>query len=1000
MNQDHQSHEFNILVSELKILVKETIGTRLEKEALLFGEFADQFIERINEYNLKIADSIKKGSLQAVLFENQNFSKTTFLMLQDSIEEKPGFSFSELINSFVIEAYQLLEMVPETEETSEQIRVLRDKKKKRNVSFFTTKSKTEKSPLKNASENQNLETPKLSLADYKAYPNRNFFFHYLVFKNLKKQAHLQENIYSNLIDLLNHLWNIDKTRIEMLGEFTSTDYKIDAAKEHLVIDVNIDEVKNLVAELNSSIAQITIGLDTEIQSFIDNFSASKIIEHDDFSSRANIEKECTRLANTFDKIHQNWHNSIFLLAEDWKLDAEMNSFRIYILKQFFNFSQVIETRFTSPVKEIILSMKGTLKELSTKTSNPSEKSETDFINHFKDAKTEFKRKFLLKIIPSLKDVIIKAEIPKAVDTIETDTSSTFNEISDKRFVTNHPDYDRPIEKSEIQSISPRVLVGYELMPQLKSVFPNLKTTFIQHVQLFETKVEEIPEIIDFTVESSISFYEKDGNVEESIKITAEGISRAEKKLNEISELHDSFIQKEVETLKISIDQFIKEIATIANSESASQINMRIVKLQAIAKSNEIKQNITNKVKSFLPVIAQHVKQGSAFLWQSSEKLGKQFKVQDKPQFISSDTSDYLTATETAINQLPYIYQRLFKIEPLKSFEFFVGRDKPAEILSNAYSKWKNGQFAPTVIIGEKGSGKTTLLNWFLKSKIHNEEVIFLDLHEVNKTPEMFYNEIEGLLADKRLAAATPASGRNTILALDGLARLFNSEINGFKYLMKTMKLISETNSQVFWIVSSHLYSWHYIDKSFNISDYFAYHIKLTDINPNDLKRIILRRHNISGFKLVYEPIPSKNKLFRTKKLTGEKLQTELEDAYFRSLTEFNNNNITQAFLYWLRSTSQLKEDVIYIRQISEIKNNFIKSISLSKMISLKNILVHNGITIEGHSRKFDHDFELSKLHLDQMLDDGLLVKNQDFYLVNPLIYSQIINELYILNLLH
>lgn len=292
------------------------------------------------------------------------------------------------------------------------------------------------------------------------------------------------------------------------------------------------------------------------------------------------------------------------------------------------------------------------------------------------------------------------------------------------------------------------------------------------------------------------------------------------------------------------------------------------------------------------------------------------------------------------------------------------------------------------------------MNWFLKTKIQNDKVILLDLHEVNKTPEMFYNEIEALVADKRNIGASPSVSRNTILAIDGLARLFTTEINGFKYLMKTMKLISETNSQVFWIVSTHLYSWYYIDKSFNISDYFAYHIKLTDINAEDLKHIIERRHNMSGFRLIYEPLPATKSFIRSKKLSHEKMQLELEETYFKSLTEFNNNNLSQAFLYWLRSTSRLEDDVIYIRQISEIKNNFIKSISLPKMITLKNILVHNGITIEGHARKFNQDMELSKLHLDQMKDDGLLIMAQDYYLINPLIYSQIINELYILNLLH
>ena len=175
---------------------------------------------------------------------------------------------------------------------------------------------------------------------------------------------------------------------------------------------------------------------------------------------------------------------------------------------------------------------------------------------------------------------------------------------------------------------------------------------------------------------------------------------------------------------------------------------------------------------------------------------------------------------------------------------------------------------------------------------------------------------------------------------------------------------------------------------------------MTDIKAEDLKHIIEKRHNISGFRLIYEPLPEKKSFIRAKKLSAEKLQLELEESYFKSLTEFNNNNLSQAFLYWLRSASRLENDTIYIKQISEIKNNFIKSVSLSKMITLKNILVTNGIAIEGHASKFNQNLELSKLHLDQMKDDGLLVMAQDYYLINPLIYSQVINELYILNLLH
>ncbi len=994
MTATNQNADYSIINTELKKLNAETVGAALNQEVQLFQDFTDRFVKSIDEYNSNAAGVLNKGSLQALLFENERFSKTIFSLLEETIEEKTPSSLEEKMNKFMIDAYQHLEIIPENESISEQIRIVRSKKKKSGVFLLMSKFQP-KTPV-----GLKTESDSASLASYKQFPNRNFFFYYLILSNLKKQFDLYNTFISNLVLLLNHLWNLDKKRIEQFSQFASTNFQIDSVAEILNIDYQIDEIKKLVNDFSTSKDQIPEGINIGISDFLNDFSSGKIIEHDTYQSKSNFEKEGERLVNEMIKNQQNWQHSIFLLAENWKLALEINSVRFNILKQFFNFSQMMDTRYTEPVEEIMELIDTSLNELKLNVEKAGNKTNTKFKQHFSDAKVEFKRKFRLNYIPSLKEIIIKSEIPKAIDGIETDTSSNFKGISDKRFVTNRPEYNRPIEKSEFQSISPQELVGYELIPQLKAVFPNLKTTFIYHVQSFEKKVAEIPEIIDFTIDSSISFFENEGQITESVKITTEGIARAENKLEEIYKLHHSFIQTEVETLKTSIDQFVNEIASIADSESASQINMRIVKLQAIAKSNEIRLNILNKLKNFIPIAVSNFNKGVTFLWKSSEKIGKQFKVEEKQQFITSDTSDYLTATEETINKLPYIYQRLFKIEPLKSFELFIGREKPADMLSNAYAKWKEGRFAPVVIIGEKGSGKTTILNWFLKTKIQNDKVILLDLHEVNKTPEMFYNEIEALVADKRNIGASPSVSRNTILAIDGLARLFTTEINGFKYLMKTMKLISETNSQVFWIVSTHLYSWYYIDKSFNISDYFAYHIKLTDINAEDLKHIIERRHNMSGFRLIYEPLPATKSFIRSKKLSHEKMQLELEETYFKSLTEFNNNNLSQAFLYWLRSTSRLEDDVIYIRQISEIKNNFIKSISLPKMITLKNILVHNGITIEGHARKFNQDMELSKLHLDQMKDDGLLIMAQDYYLINPLIYSQIINELYILNLLH
>ena len=67
-----------------------------------------------------------------------------------------------------------------------------------------------------------------------------------------------------------------------------------------------------------------------------------------------------------------------------------------------------------------------------------------------------------------------------------------------------------------------------------------------------------------------------------------------------------------------------------------------------------------------------------------------------------------------INNLPIVYQQLYKIQPLKEMSLFTGREKELKQLLHAYASWKEGKYAPTVIIGEKWSGHTTLINYFIK----------------------------------------------------------------------------------------------------------------------------------------------------------------------------------------------------------------------------------------------------------------------------------------------
>ncbi len=997
MSSDHHDFDYKSLVTALEKLFGDIIGSRFLVESQLYANMVDQFKKSLSEFKEAISKARKNNSLQALLFENAKFGDVIFALLEETIKEKQSPEFIEAIDTFIVQAYQIMACIPETEKVSEHLKKVNSKISKKNGLFSWSEKKRAKEINKLKIRQSEMENPADDIQFYRYFPNRNFFFYFLIIDNLKGQIQHYETFLSDILKLLNSLWHFDQKRIALFGELAAGNDDLNALSD---LDDDFSEIDNLLQKIEISHRQIIDGLHDCVTKIIEGYQNDGSFESDEYEKKWNVNKQRESLITHLNIKRENWYNTIFLLSEDWKLDLEIHSFRFYILKEYFDFSKVIHVKFTVPVEETIASMQSALNELKAVFETTKKSATKDFEKNFTKLKIDFKRKFVLKLLPALKNTIHAADIPRAIDGIELDSEKRFSEISNKRYLIKNPEYDRPIKRSEFESISPSELVGYEIMPGLKAVFPALKIAFINHVQSFEKQVKEIPEIVDFNIESSISFFEKEHEAEAALKIGAEGIERAEHKLDDLAELQQSFIKQEVETLKDSIEHFINEITAIANNQSAHQIKVRVARLKAIEKSKAIRSKIFNQIKNFIPIGLEYAKKSFVFLQQSTVKISRQFSIEPKTNFIASDTSDFLSATETAINQLPYIYQKLFQIEPLKSFELYVGRTKPMDELASAYKKWKEGKFAPVVIIGEKGSGKTTIINRFLKTKIQNEKVIYLDLLVVNKSPEEIFHDIEALLVPETTTNEHGEKEHNTILILDGLARLFSAEINGFTFLIKTMKMITETHSRVFWIISAHLYTWNYIDKSLHISDYFGYHIKLTDLAADDLKHIVEKRHNISGYRLVYEQPPLKKSIVNIKKLKAENTQQELEDIYFKSLTAFNKNNLSQAFLYWLRSTSKVENEVIYIRQINEMDNSFIKSIPQSKLIILRNILIHNGITIESHSHIFNEELDMAKLRLDQMLDDGLLIRNQEFYFVNPLIYSQIVNELYLQNLLH
>lgn len=210
------------------------------------------------------------------------------------------------------------------------------------------------------------------------------------------------------------------------------------------------------------------------------------------------------------------------------------------------------------------------------------------------------------------------------------------------------------------------------------------------------------------------FFDQNEDIDKTATVIAsEGISRALLKMEEIEQKLDS-IEKNINAW---FGQSIKELNTglvaLTSTENVFNVRLRIAKAKAIGKTKTIRKKIIDKAVLIWEVSRVYTIKQFHVLNSQYDTILKKYGLAGKSAPISSELSDFLGETGQAIEKLPFVYQRLFKIAPLEDKNFFEGHEREVIEINTAYNNWTKSRYAPTIIIGENGSGKSTRINLFL-----------------------------------------------------------------------------------------------------------------------------------------------------------------------------------------------------------------------------------------------------------------------------------------------
>lgn len=726
-----------------------------------------------------------------------------------------------------------------------------------------------------------------------------------------------------------------------------------------------------------------------------NLSGQKVIKS---------EKDFAKL---YHKIHEGWNNTLFALAEDWRLDYELYAVRYKLIYSFIQTTSLISEKLNKNVKPSFNSVIKVIAD-SRDQVNSFDWTSPNLEKFLSETRNNLRTTLAEKLVPQAIDLLLKQEILINVDDLEDSITKIISGMSDKRALVKTDLYDKEIKESEISYISLRDMLSFSSLPKFKASILKSKAEHSLKLQKIQNNLLEVDQICDFSLDSAqIMLLEKKGNIAEARKVVVEGFDRAIKKMDDITghllNINDSIVQKTKEPLSQLNENLIK----LTFTESVFELKLKIAKDRTLQKSRELRKEAVNKIKTALPRLFSFLKENYSRFTLFYSKTRKLIGLEKPITSIKGEVANFLSETGESINRLPFVYQRLFAVEPIVDGRFFFGRDKELEKLGIAYKDWTTGKYSPSIIYGEKGSGATSLITIFLKKYNIDYTLIRISLNRTMQFKDDFLNLFDEQLGKSKttslkelIAYLNNNTSRKRIIVLENLQQLFLRKINGFENLKILFELMSESNANVFWITTCTVYGYRYLQKTISIADYFANPIELENLDDNQIIEIILKRHRVSGYDLLFEASENiiSNKNYQ--KIPVEEKQVYLEKLYFSQLNKFAHSNISLALLFWVRSTSDITDDKITIGHLPKVDFSFLSTLSNSKIFVLDLLLIHDGLTAEDVTSINGVSADSNRRLLIALEDDGILVRKNMSFFINPLLYRPVVELLKSKNIIH
>lgn len=796
------------------------------------------------------------------------------------------------------------------------------------------------------------------------------------------------------------LWQQDGMMDDEFQQVFLRKKEVAEANEHLS---SVELLKQVKADYLSLLDQLIIRTKEEsspvFMQLDEAFSQSDTLDlhYKSFGTRQ-LQKQKGHILKKMLDDRQSWDNTHSALIDDWSVDVEI-TLLYYSVYDEFNYLQDQMAAYVSKnlsssfkkIKSYITKMQQDIKA----AANSKTALQSLMATERKMVASQLIDKMLTTTIESLNACFVDD-----FDTLLNDTLELVEKVSDHRAFISNMNYLKGAQTRDLKYISPRDLLHFEALPLFTDKVKKIARRTDSLLEKARVNLLGLGTVCDFSLESAqVMLEQKEGGSTEAAEAAIDGLDRALAHLNKATNIIGVIQEGVARELSEAVNKFDDDIQKLKKTENIMELNLKIAQIQAMERTRAYKAKLIGLVKELIPLLKKSFQQSRKWVNEQVHALKVRFGLPDERKFVSYELSEFLEMSQQSLQKLPFVYQRLFQLNPTDEERFFVNRTNELALLHKSLSNWEKDRYITVALIAEKGSGSTSLINFFLRKSEITIPIVRRTLNEKIYLKEQYYQLFSSLFetdefhSNEEIIAYINAMDSSRVVILENLQHMFLKQVNGFDVINMYFELLANTMKKVLWIGAYTTHSWNYLDRTTHISNYFTDEIYLNPMSREMLEEITYKRNRLSGFQIVYEAESADLNQKKFQKMDEYEQQDYLRKKYFTQLRQLSSGNISLAQLYWLQSTRLANDEEIRISAANQFDFSFLSLLSNDELFAMQALVIHDGLCLEQFSQVMGKPISASRNLLIPMLEKGLLIKPHLKYTINPIIFRPVVNYL-------